>query len=81
MDQDILVPYYEEHKIIKKGKKKEARKNHSKINVEATLDINLLLNQYGEEVHRRAVAEIQLRNIQKREVVDVLDAPFKEVDE
>lgn len=78
MDKDTLIPYYVEHKATKKKKK---RKNSSTLAVEATLDINRLLSQYGEEVQRRTAAEMQLHSIQMCNAVDVLDASFEEVNE
>ncbi len=78
MRKGTLVPYYEEHKITKKG---ESKKKCSKAAVEVTLDINRLLSQYGEEVERRTIAEMQLHSIQMCEAVDVLDIPFEEVNE
>ncbi len=78
MSKDTLIPYYEEHKIPKKGK---ARKNRSKVAVEATLDINRLLSQYGEEVQRRIIAEMRLLEYQTREASNAVDIPFEEVNE
>ncbi len=78
MSKDTLIPYYEEHKIPKKGK---ARKKRSKVAVEATLDINRLLSQYGEEVQRRTVAEMRLLEYQMREASNAVDIPFEEVNE
>jgi len=49
--------------------------------VEATLDINQLLSQYGEEVQRRTIAEMQLLGYQMREASNAVDIPFEEVNE
>ena len=81
MDKDVLTPYYVEHKITKKGKRKRKKPKERcpGTTVAVTLDINQLLSQCGEEVQRRTIAEMQLYSIQMRETIDALDVPFEEV--